>query len=102
MTRVPRVNPRNRQATWRVRRRIVNITLLLCALEIGYLTFCGADTKLNETLAIGAFALAGSVIGAYVFGAAWEDIRMRDAGSYGSYGGTYDYGDSTTGNEVPK
>jgi hypothetical protein len=87
-------NPRNHQATWRIRRRIINTTLVLCALQIIYLTIWGADTRLNETLALGAYTLAGAVIGAYVFGAAWEDIRMKDSGSYGggysSYPTTFD------------
>lgn len=81
-------NPRNAQATWRIRRRIINTTLVLCALQIIYLTIWGQDTRLNETLALGAYTLAGAVIGAYVFGAAWEDIRMKDSSSgYGGYGG---------------
>ncbi|WP_330178414.1 hypothetical protein [Candidatus Vondammii sp. HM_W22] len=48
------------------------MTLLLCAFVVVYLLFQGDDTRLNETLANGAFFLAGSVIGAYVFGATWD------------------------------
>lgn len=76
-------NTRNVSGTWRVRRRIIHATLLFCAGQIAYLTFWGADTRLNETLAVGAYALVGSVIGAYVFGAAWEDISLRRSESYG-------------------
>lgn len=76
-------NTRNTSGTWRVRRRIIHATLLFCAGQIAYLTFWGADTRLNETLAVGAYALVGSVIGAYVFGAAWEDISLRRSESYG-------------------
>lgn len=84
------VTGRNLRGTWRVRRRIIHATLLFCAGQIAYLTFWGADTRLNETLAIGAYALVGSVIGAYVFGAAWEDISMRRSESYGAgYGTSY-------------
>ncbi len=78
------------RGTWRVRRRIIHATLAFCAAQIAYLTFWGADTRLNETLAVGAYALVGSVIGAYVFGAAWEDISMRRSESYGAgYGSSY-------------
>lgn len=81
---------RNGRGTWRVRRRIIHTTLLFCAGQIAYLTFWGADTRLNETLAVGAYALVGSVIGAYVFGAAWEDISMRRGDSHGGgYGSSY-------------
>jgi hypothetical protein len=81
---------RNRSGTWRVRRRIIHGTLAFCALQAGYLTLWGADTRLNETLAVGAYALAGSVIGAYVFGAAWEDISVKRSARYESgYGGGY-------------
>ena len=73
---------RRRQGTWRVRRRIIHGTLIFCAGQIAYLTFWGADTRLNETLAVGAYALVGSVIGAYVFGAAWEDISARRSERY--------------------
>lgn len=79
-------NPRNAKATWRIRRRIINTTLALCALEIFYLTLWGEDTKLAETLATGTFLLAGSVIGSYVFGAAYEDVKFRQADSYAGYG----------------
>jgi hypothetical protein len=82
--------PRYRQGTWRVRRRIIHGTLIFCAGQIAYLTFWGAGTRLNETLAVGAYALVGSVIGAYVFGAAWEDISAKRADRYdGGYGSGY-------------
>jgi len=80
------VSPRNHKGSWRIRRRIINTTLVLCALEIFYLTIWGADTRLAETLATGAFLLAGSVIGSYVFGAAYEDVKFKQADSYGAYG----------------
>jgi hypothetical protein len=83
----PPPGPRGRRGTWRVRRRIIHATLVFCAAQIAYLTFCGEDTRLNETLAVGAYALVGSVIGAYVFGAAWEDISLRRAERWdGQYG----------------
>lgn len=62
--------------SWRVRRRIIITTLLFCAGETIYLTGWGADTNLHSTIANGVLILAGSVIGAYVFGAAWDDRNM--------------------------
>ncbi len=85
-----------RQGTWKVRRRIIHATLVFCALQVGYLTFKGEDTRLNETLAMSAYALAGAVIGSYVFGAVFEDtrIRPRRRETYGEddSGGSYNYG----------
>lgn len=71
-------NPGDAQSTypWKYRRRIVILTLLFCAMGIAWLTFRGADTRLNETLALGYFGLAGAVIGAYVFGAVWHDTSL--------------------------
>ena len=62
--------------SWRIRRRIILVTLLFCAGEVVYLTVWGRDTGLHEALANGALILAGSVIGAYVFGAVWDDANV--------------------------
>lgn len=62
--------------SWRIRRRIVLATLLFCAGEVVYLTVWGRDTGVHETLANGVLILAGSVIGAYVFGAVWDDANV--------------------------
>ena len=83
-------SPRNQSGSWRVRRRIIHITLVLCALQIGYLTIWGKDTRLAETLALGAYTLAGAVIGSYVFGAVWEDVKIKQSETYsGGYGSPY-------------
>lgn len=63
----------NQQYPWTYRRGIIIVSLLLCGAGLAYLTLAGADTRLNETLALGYFAMATSVIGAYVFGAVWHD-----------------------------
>lgn len=67
------------KAGWKVRRSIIITTLIFCALVIGKLTLFGPATSLSETLALGAFGLSGSVIGAYVFGAVWDDQNERKA-----------------------
>lgn len=69
--------------SWRVRRRIIFATLIFCAAEVFYLTVWGRDTDLHETLANGALILAGSVIGAYVFGAVWDDANLLSSASRG-------------------
>ena len=71
-----------KKASWKIRRRIITATLLLCAFVVIYLLLRGEDTRLNETLANGAFFLAGSVIGAYVFGAAWDDKNNSEVKQY--------------------
>jgi len=65
--------------SWRIRRRIIIGTLLFCGGEIIYLTAWGADTNLHSTIASGVLILAGSVIGSYVFGAAWDDRNWMGA-----------------------
>lgn len=58
---------------WKIRRRIVSITLVFCALSITYLMLKGQDTQLHQAIANGLILLAGSVIGSYIFGATWDD-----------------------------
>lgn len=58
---------------WKIRRRIVNITLLFCASTIVYLVTKDADTELNRAIANGIILLAGSTIGSYIFGSTWDD-----------------------------
>ncbi len=71
---------------WERRRLVVFATLILCAFVIVYLTLWGADTRLNEGLAMGAYALAAMVIGSYVFGAAWDDANVMRFGRAGRRG----------------
>lgn len=70
---------------WKVRRLLVNLTLGFCAVLVVavYVTstlaqFCGVavDNELNRTIVTSSFFLGGSVIGAYVFGAVWDDRNV--------------------------
>lgn len=63
----------NKKLKWKVRRRIVNLTLIFCAGCVLYIMFKGTDSRLYETIATNAFFLAGAVIGSYIFGATWDD-----------------------------
>lgn len=52
------------------------MTIAVCSLGVGYLTLWGADSRLNETLAMGYFGLWGATLGSYVFGAVWHDTSL--------------------------
>lgn len=64
------------KSDWKIRRRIIFLTLAFCLFEVIYLTVFAESTELNETLANGTLILAGSVIGSYVFGAVWDDNNV--------------------------
>lgn len=71
-----------RRPSWRYRRALVFAVSAFCAAVIAYLTARGQDTRLAESIASGAFLLLGTVVGSYVFGAAWDDknVMAHDAG----------------------
>lgn len=50
--------------------------LLFGMMIIVYVVFKWDDTALAETLVLGAFALIGAVVAAYIGGAAYEDVRL--------------------------
>ena len=62
---------------WTYRRRVIFSTLFFCAFCILYILYQGQDTRINETIAMGCFGLAGSVIGFYVAGASWTDVSFK-------------------------
>ena len=61
------------QAPWRIRRAIIFMTLAFCATCITFIVLFGDDTRVNETVIVSCFALAGATVGSYVFGAVWDD-----------------------------
>jgi len=67
---------------WRIRRSIIFSTLIFCAGCIVYVMIDGQDTRVDETIAMSAFALMGAVIGSYVFGAVWEDNTTRSTAGW--------------------
>lgn len=67
---------------WRIRRRVFTITILFAAILIGYVVFRWDDTRLAETIVLGAFGLWGAVVGAYAGFATWEDIRRPDRNDF--------------------
>lgn len=61
---------------WENRRRVIFLTLLFCAGCIIYVMVQGNDTRVNETIVMMSFITMISVIGSYVFGAAWDDKNI--------------------------
>lgn len=68
---------RNFERSWFYRRWAALSTLIWCASMVTYLAVWGPDTRLSETIANGVLMLMGSIIAAYIFGAAWDD-KNRD------------------------
>lgn len=62
--------------SWRLRRRAVFGSLLFAMFVIVYVMIRWEDTTLAETLVLGSFGLIGSVVAAYIGGAAYEDVRL--------------------------
>lgn len=60
---------------WAARRRIIHATLIFCAAVVTYCLYQNTGTRTEETGLQFAFTLAGAVIGSYIFGATWEDIK---------------------------
>ena len=63
---------------WTVRRRIVYLTLLFCAFCVLWIMIRGDDRGVNEVIVLGAFGLAFSTIGSYIFGAVWDDKNVME------------------------
>lgn len=63
--------------TWTKRRRIINLTLLYCAVMVVWLTERHPDSPLVSQVVLGLIGLAGAVLGSYLFGATWDDKNAR-------------------------
>ena len=59
---------------WRNRRRMLWLTTIFCMLTISYILYTGASTSVADTAVTMAFFTIMSMVGSYVFGAAWQDI----------------------------
>ena len=71
------IKPNAGRPSWKNRRLVIFATLIFCAFCVMYIMFQGNDTRVNETIVLSCFALAGSVIGFYVAGAAWTDVNIE-------------------------
>jgi uncharacterized membrane protein len=61
---------------WKYRRRAIFGSLLFGAAVVAYVGIRWDDTSLAQTLALGGFGLIGTVVAAYVGGAAYQDVRL--------------------------
>lgn len=89
---------------WDIRRRYCKATMAFSAGVIVYLLGWGADTRLNETIALGAWGAFGVAFTGYALGVAWQDRSIVQAlgsqrqqgygydGWGGGYGGPGGYG----------
>jgi len=64
------------QPSWRFRRRAIFGSVIFGAAIVMYVAIRWDDTSLAETLALGGFGLIGTVVAAYVGGAAYQDVRL--------------------------
>jgi hypothetical protein len=55
------------------------LTLIMAWLLVFYVAARWEDLAIGSTLALGAFGLMGTIITAYVGGAAWEDVKLAQA-----------------------
>lgn len=62
--------------SWAMRRRLINITLLFCAFCVLWIMIRGDARSVNEMIVMCSFGLAASTLGAYVFGAVWDDRNV--------------------------
>ncbi len=67
----------NTQPSWTNRRRVMWTVLLFCMACVGYILGFGGDTQVEQTAVSMAFVIIGSTVSSYVFGAVWEDTKLR-------------------------
>lgn len=67
--------------SWAMRRRLIIATLLFCAFCVLWIMIRGDTRIVHEVIVMCSFGLAGSTLGAYVFGAVWDDKNvMKELG----------------------
>ena len=61
---------------WKLRRRAIFGSMIFGGCIVAYVAIRWDSTSLAETLALGGFGLIGTVVAAYVGGAAYQDVRL--------------------------
>lgn len=61
---------------WKLRRRAIFGSMIFGGAIVAYVAIRWDSTSLAETLALGGFGLIGTVVAAYVGGAAYQDVRL--------------------------
>lgn len=64
--------------SWEMRRRAVFGSMVFGAVIVLYVALRWEDLRIAETLALGGFGLIGTVVAAYIGGAAYEDVRLYE------------------------
>lgn len=75
-------NTEEQGPSWKNRRRVIFSSLILCAFLVIYVMIFGEDTRVNESIVLGSFALASAIISAYVFGSVWQDNTKTASGKH--------------------
>ena len=65
-----------KQPPWKLRRRAIFGSMIFGGAIVAYVAIRWDSTSLAETLALGGFGLIGTVVAAYVGGAAYQDVRL--------------------------
>jgi NhaP-type Na+/H+ or K+/H+ antiporter len=63
--------------SWKMRRRAVFGSMCFGAFIVLYVALRWEDLRIAETLALGGFGLIGTVVAAYIGGAAYEDVKLH-------------------------
>jgi len=64
------------EPSWRYRRRAIFGSMAFGVFVIVWVLVRWDDTRLAETLALGAFGLIGTAVGFYAGAAAYQDVRL--------------------------
>lgn len=66
--------------SWKVRKRIIIVSLLFCAFCILWVLLNSNDSRpVYEIIVICSFTFGASIVGSYIFGAAWDDSNYMKA-----------------------
>lgn len=65
--------------SWKMRRRFMWMITFFCMFCVTKVMYTGADTQVNQAIIMWSFLCMGGVMGSYVFGAAWQDIRTTQS-----------------------
>lgn len=72
--------------SWKIRRRLVNITLTFIAINVLYIVFrADAASMLHLQIGLALITAGVSIIGAYIFGATWDDKNYMHTIANSSY-----------------
>lgn len=63
---------------WKIRRRFMFSIAGFCVWVISYVLYSGLNTAAADTAITMSFLTLISIVGSYVFGAAWDDKNARN------------------------